>query len=342
MKSLLIFALCLVLYSASAQQNHFGVQKVSKGKDFSFPVFSQPNHQAVAKRINQLLQIGELELLKGHESSHIFEQVSTDRGTIYGGKVAISYSISANNNKLLSIGFDESSCGATCAYWVRYYNFNAGNGDLIQLKDLFTKAGYQAFHCFVTKRRVLQFKQELLKLKADERKGFDDIIAAYEDDDLSDYYVKGDELFIDGENSFSKNQKFDGIETVCKFKLNEFKAYLNSYGKVLFAKDSASAANFRSYSLPQLYTGKIGTENILLLLVESYKDNYRGEYVYEKFGKGIFLEGQLKNGILVLTENDSDFKPNGTIEAKLERNKLTGTWTNADQTKTYKIAVSKE
>lgn len=342
MKSLLIFAFICVFFNAQAQQRHFSYRTISRGKDFNLPIFSDSANHAVAKRINQSLQIGELELLKGHETKHIFEKVSIDRGTIYGGKVDLSFTISTNNNRLLSLKFNESSCGMTCAYWVSYYNFNAGNGDMIQLKDIFTKTGYKIFRRFATKKRILQFKKELLKLETEERKGFDEIIGSYEDDDLNDFCIKGNELLIDGENSFSKNQKFSGIETVCKFKLKEFYSYLNTYGKALFSKNTTNIADFRSNSLPQLFTGQIGTENILLLLVNNDENSFKGEYVYVKYGRGIFLEGKLNGDKLLLTEYDADFKPNGSIEAKLKQNQLVGTWTSIDKKKTYKITASKK
>ncbi|RYG00459.1 MAG: hypothetical protein EOO02_14850 [Chitinophagaceae bacterium] len=161
--------LTLILCSlAHAQSNYFQVKKV-KTKELNFPIFSGSVNVTVTKNINELLQLSELQLLEGHQQNNIFENVSVDRGTIYGGKVNIDYTVLSNNSKLLSVKFDEASCGATCTYWVQYYNFNAGNGSLIQLSDLFTKNGFSAFRDLVLKRRTRKFKQEIQQLDSNTR-----------------------------------------------------------------------------------------------------------------------------------------------------------------------------
>ena len=109
---------------------------------FSFPIFSNRTNKYAAQKINQTMQLSELEILKGFETKSIFERVSYDGGGIYGNKVSIKFDVFDNTDRILSVQFNETSCGATCAYWVKYYNFNSGNGDLIQLKDLFTEKGF--------------------------------------------------------------------------------------------------------------------------------------------------------------------------------------------------------
>jgi hypothetical protein len=321
--------------------------------DFSFPIFSNPSNKYAATKINQMLQISELEILKGFETESIFERVSYDGGGIYGGKVGISFKVQNNNDKVLSVEFNESSCGATCAYWIKYYNFNSGNGDLVQLTDLFTKTGYQKFFEFVTKRRVAELKREIIKrVKPDERENYSNIIDCYEKDDLEDYYIKNNLLYIDGENCFHKGQKFDGIETVSKFKPAEFKKYLNPYGKSLFSVTKDSIKKYRSNALPQLFQGTIAGQNILLVLDIDYFAEFneaRAEYVYSKYGKGIFLEGKINNTELSLTEKlpkatDTGFinsVDNGFIKAEFDGQKIIGTWTNADKTITHKLSLKR-
>lgn len=340
---------CRDYYEGKAFTSNLGKPET---KDFTFPIFSNPADRYVAGKINQMLQISELEILKGFETESIFERISVDGGGIYGSKVEIKFIVQNNNRKLLSVKFDESSCGATCAYWVKYYNFNSGNGDLIQLKDLFTQKGYEKFFAFATKRRIAQLKNEIRKLPLSERGDFEDINGSYEVDDLTDFYIKKNVLYIDGENSFSKNQKFASVEInrISRFKLSEFKSYLNEYGKSLFGLTNTSIKKYHSDVLPQLFEGKIGNQKVLLVLNTGYENEMKAEYVYAKYGKGIFLEGTLKNNELALTEKllkarESgfiDYFDNGFVNAKFAGYNIIGTWTNNDKTEVHELDLTRK
>jgi hypothetical protein len=58
-------------------------------------------------------------------------------------------------------------------------------------------------------------------------------------------------LYIDGENSFSKNQKFASVEIkrISQFRLSEIKSYLNDYGKSLFGLTKDTIKKYRSVLL---------------------------------------------------------------------------------------------
>jgi hypothetical protein len=322
--------------------------------DFSFPIFSNLSNQYAASKINQMLQISELEILKGFETESIFERISYDGGGIYGGRTDVKFKVQNNNNRVLSIEFHQSSCGATCTYWVKYYNFNSGNGDLVQLTDLFIETVYQKFFEFVTKRRIADLKKELVKkVEPDEREHYSNIINCYEKDNLEDYYIKNNVLYIDGENCFHKGQKFDGIERISKFKTTEFKKYLNTYGKSLFSVTKDSIKKYRSNALPQLFQGTIAGQNVLMVLNIDYFAEFneaKAKYVYSKYGKGIFLIGKIDNNELTLTEKlpkvrDNgliDYVDNGFIKAEFDGQKIVGTWTNKDKTETHELSLKRK
>jgi hypothetical protein len=339
MKTTLILALSLHFLFGNAQ-NHFSYITLKKGKEYSFPIFNSSNKPAV-KKINQLLQIAELELLKGYEVKHVFEHVMIDNGTIYGGKTDLEFEVHTNSSKILSLVFREASCGMTCTYYSNYYNFNPGNGDMIQLKDLFTSAGYKVFYEFVKKRRVSELRKEILKLPKEGQKFTENIVESYQNDDLSDFYIKNGVLYIDGENSFHKNQKFSGMETISKFSVSEFSKYLNAYGRSLFLKTQDNIGSFHSSGLPQLFKGTIGDEEILMVLKGNANESIYAEYVYLKYGTGIFLEGEWKDNKILLTEHNNKSAEEPSIELKLAANKITGTWTNGKKTKSYPISAVK-
>lgn len=322
-----------------------------KTEDFSFPIFSKSINNYAANKINQTLQISELEILKGFETKSIFEIVSYDGGGMYGGKTNLKFRVFDNNSKILSVKLDQSSCGATCTYWVKYYNFNSGNGDLIQLKDLFTPKGFEKFIVFAFKRRVIELKNEIhSKLPPAERSDFENLIGLYKTDDLTDFYVRNNALYIDGENSFHKNQKFSGIKTISKFNLSEFKSDLNDYGKSIFGLNNKAVKNYRSNLLPQLFQGKIGEQNVVLVLNLDYENHIEAEYVYSKYGKGIFLDGKIKDNKLSFTEKISKTTENGMItqvdngfiEAEFDGQKIIGNWQNHDKTKTFNLSLSRK
>jgi hypothetical protein len=203
----LAYFLCLFLSSIStyADSGYFSVKNIKSNKDFSFPIVSGRNGSSASKKINQLLQISELEILRKSSGQNIFKKISTNNNGLYGGKVAISYAIQTNSGKLLSIKFNQASCGMTCHYWVRYYNFNAQNGELIQLKDMFTEAGYKEFYKKIAQKRIKQLREEIKKLDKAQQTDFKEIESYYGDDDLNDFYIKNGNLYIDGDNSFHKN-----------------------------------------------------------------------------------------------------------------------------------------
>ncbi|HQZ82092.1 MAG TPA: hypothetical protein PLR83_02630 [Pyrinomonadaceae bacterium] len=117
---------------------YFNTKTITDGGDFAFPIFSHENNGRTSTRINRFLQLSELYYVGKHRiSADIFHQAKANDGSIYGVKFAMSPSIYSNNSRVLSLGFSESSSGATTHYWVQYYTFNSGNGDRIDLKDLF-------------------------------------------------------------------------------------------------------------------------------------------------------------------------------------------------------------
>lgn len=339
----LAYFLCLFLSGIStySQNSYFSVRKIKSNDDFSFPIVSGRNGSSASKKINQLLQISELEILRKSSDHNIFKKISSNNDGLYGNKVAISYAIQNNSNKLLSIKFNQASCGITCYYWVRYYNFNAQNGELLQLKDMFTEAGYREFYKKIAEKRIKQLREEIKKLDKAEQADFKEIESYYGDDDLNDFYIKNGNLYINGDNSFHKNLKFSGIETVCAFKNAEFKKFLNPYGKSIFNLNNQPIKEFHSKSLPQLYTGKIAGKNVLMVINKGYKNEISAEYVYLRYGDGIFLTGQLNDTTLSLSEKNRDYKDVGFIKAEFKNNKIEGTWMSQQKDKIYKVSLNK-
>lgn len=336
---IVILAFLVLTLPGYATAQHFKYRTVREGKDLSFPILQDRGYPAA--KINQLLQMVELRLLKGHEEKSIFELAAFDDGTIYGGKVDLKPTIYHNSDRFFSVGFREASCGATCHYWVQYYTFNSGNGDMVQLSDLFTTEGYAKFFQYVTAKRIAKLKREIRKLDVDEQDSFFAKIYDYQMDELNDFYIKSSTLYIDGENSFLKNEKFSGIETVSAFRLREFSAHLNDYGKCFFSVASCSIGKYRSDELPQLFHGTIAGQKVVMALNFGIETEMLADYVYSRYGKTIFVEGEFDNGKLTMIEKGLRNTDNGFIDAVFDGAEVSGTWTSKDRTGTYELSLKR-
>jgi len=346
-----ICAACLALFlsaGANAQTSYFSPQIIRKGRDFSFPVFHRALNGEVETKINRLLQLSELMKIAKDPSPLIFSQVLVDDGTIYGGKTSMTAAIYSNSSDILSVGFDESSCGMTCAYWHKYHNFNPGNGDRIELKDLIDKTVYGSFRDFVYSKRARSYRSEVgRKVPLGDRQDLLDEIESLKDSDLSDFYILHGSLIIDGENFLPKNNKFFGLNMKVRFGRNEIKNFLNAYGRAVFGLSNDETSKFHSTSLPQLFEGKVDGKWPFALVLDVAGDEKTalGVYAYLRHGVGIDLQGQVdKTGKIVLTErvlvkanpdarwlHDGEYDQNATIAGALSDDIFEGTWTSLDK-----------
>ena len=339
-KTFIILLSIITLSSfVNGQQRFFRIENIKGGNEFSFPVlYSQTADSQAAAIINQHIQLSELELLKKHSSDDIFEKIAQDNGTIYGGKVSISYDVFANTQNILSLKFTEASCGATCNYWSQFYTFNSGNGDAIELKDIFSSQGFKAFRTYANAKCSNYLRKEFIKKDSIGLEDTASILECYQNSELDDYFIKGSSIFIDGEHCLMKYQRFLGLDMITEFKLDEFKDYLNDYGRAIFAPLHDAIAQYRSASLPQLFEGSIGESNsIIFIMRHSFDDRIVGLYAYLKYGTGIYLEGNLNNQRLSLTEKDENFNDNAYIDATFDGERIIGTWKNKDKSKTIRF-----
>lgn len=320
--------LCTIAPKSAIAQNHYFTVKPVKYEGFArelhLPVFySDSAHALPTAKINQLLQLSELEMLKGYQTKTIFERVNYDNGTIYGGKTDMAYTVYTNNSKVLSFGFDEASSGMTTAYWVRYYNFNSGNGDLVQLPDLFTPAGFKHFKSQAIKKSVSAFKKQIHDAGVQDSV-WQEVIDDLNNDITDDFYIKGHSIILDGENRLSKNQK--GWDMVIQFSLPSFSKYLSDYGKCVFGLKSGPVAQYKSKSLHQLFTGKIDKSAILFVLWPEGK-TCEGIYCYQKYGRGITVRGDFVNGQIDVEQENSGLKTKPRITGRVTADSIIAKWT---------------
>ncbi|OOQ58254.1 hypothetical protein [Mucilaginibacter pedocola] len=328
----LIIFILLVFISIRAvgQKGYFRIKPITNTKytgKLQFPILLKDTSKGVAiEKINQFLQLAELELLNGHQHDNIFEKVAVGKVGLYGNKSDLSYSIYSNNNKTLSIGLQETASGMTMHYWSSYYTFNSGNGDLIQLSDLFTKTGYQQFRKQVVKKATRQLKEQVEEM-GDQATftWLTDALASLKEINNFDFYLQRDTIVVNAEAILPKEGRAQ-FDMHLKFHLSEFKQWLDDQGKCLFNINKADIASYRCRSLPQLFAGNIGKHRILLIIRPSYGDEYQGIYCYEKFGKGIYMEGKITKGHITMEEKTEDFDTQATISGVFRQDSIIATW----------------
>lgn len=343
MRRHLTIILTILWTTTFGQSNFLKIEKISEGEEFHFPII-QCTDKLVEEKINVHLQLGELDLIKGKEKKSIFEVTTFNNGTIYGGKVSIDYEVLANTEKILSIKFNQSSCGATCAYWVRYHNFNPKNGDRYGLKDFFNDTNYKIFKSIITSLRQNKIKEQIKQLikSGDKLEHLEEYLYSYiEDDDLDDFYFTSDSLYFDNENLLNKHDKFWDLDHITAVSIETIKHLLNDFGKSALITGE-NLETFRSMTKPQLYEGTLNDKsNFYLLFKNNYQDNYIGTYAYKKYGRAIGLEGKLENEDYVFNERNDNNDEVATIIFRQNGINLTGTWNDKKGTKLTLKATKK-
>jgi hypothetical protein len=340
----------------NAQKGYFRDTVIKDGLGFNFHIFSHGPENRVSTRINRLLQLEELySLAKPPYSSRMFDQSRVNDGSIYGGKTSIEAKVFSNNRRILSLGFIESSSGATTHYWHKYYTFNSGNGDRIELRDLFTKAGYKNFFRSALKIRSSKYRREVRKkIEPQFQESFLETLSCFENDDVMDFYVRNGRIIIDGDSCLIKNQKFDGLNMEVTIGSKSFKKYLNPYGRAAFGFSTSDISRFRSTELPQLFEGSVnGLHRFVIVLNPGFGDDYWGMYAYLRYGEGIALRGSITENGLKLTEyilspttvdgpmgEIRKTQEIGTISGRLTTQAFEGIWSDKEKAKSLPFYAS--
>lgn len=334
-----LFILCFFLnLSLFGQKGYFTIHDITDEERYmSFPVLSGGSIYAVNK-INNHLQLSELEIINGKKYKSIFDRVTRDQLGLYGRKTALSYEVLSNSDRNFTIRLYQESCGMTCHYWVSYHNFNPQNGDRYSsLRDFFTEENYKHFHAYVTTKRQINLSRQI---QEDEEysKGYEEnareFLELIAESDLKSFYFNNDSIFFDSSNLLHKNGPFQGLDHVIGIPIKDIAYLLNDFGKAALLTGK-NLKNFRSESEPQLHEGTIASDlGIYMLFRREYTNEdegtteYVGIYAYKKHGQGINLRGKEKGNSFDLTEYDDELEEKASLKFTLKNNVLKGTWTD--------------
>lgn len=350
--ALFLFAFGIQIVTGSSVTTRF----ISSGKDFSFPVFSSKSSSAAVARINRFLQLSELYALVGPQyPDDPFEQVLANDGSMYGAKAGLLPIVITTNSRVISVGFDQAACGATCGYWRSYYTFNRANGDRIGLRDLFNEVGVSSVLKMMTRKSKQKLRSEIVrKVPADERQILLENLGCSESEDPG-FWLTDRGIGFDSYDCLHKSQKFYGIDTKTHLSLAQFKSHLNKYGRAVFGLSNRSLGGFRSQGLPQLFEGTVGDVFPIAMVIDRdpFGNEIMGMYAYLKYGRGLSLRGRANGSSLELTE--SVLSPTtvsnelGEIRRRITNAKITGelsaggfegSWSSIDETEQLSFRTS--
>jgi hypothetical protein len=333
----LVLFLVLALQMGAADAQYRIVRKISRiDTDIAFPLFvANKDDTTIVNKINTLLFLSELELLPSVIANDIADVVATGNEGLYGNKTDLKYEVMRNDDKVLSVRFEEAASGMTMHYWSRCYTFNTQNGRRIALTDLFTKDGYKKLKQLVHKRG-LAFVSKQMRSNGDncDSSVMYELTNCFTADDYDDFYMSNNSLYIDYSNCLSKDLMVMGLDMKMRFTTHDLAPILSNYGRAVFSKDTLLVAHYLSSVMPQLMTGQIGPYPIVLFLNAPVGNSVDGTYAYMRKGKGLYLDGSIIDNKIKLTETEKG-NETATIDGTLLNSEINGVWKDKKSNKEY-------
>jgi hypothetical protein len=328
------FPLLALLWSGNATAQ-FTIKDVKDSSDmgsYVFPVLQSAQLPAVAKKINQSLQQGELGLIIGPSTKSPLANLKNEDD--------YSYTIICNTASVFSLGIATGHHGAGSHYQFRNYSFDARTGNAIEQNTLFNPTGQ------------VKVKQSLYKAwKESIKPNLNDATFSEDYKSCLAGAEKITELPIDRMAVAEKTVDFwggsclDGSSWMMDKTLGphhipyeQLLAMLTPYGLSLFIGPPESAGSLQQ----ALLKGKIdGKYDITLTFTQSDPSgSIKGIIVYDKFNSPLSISGTLTGSKVLFHEMDAG-TPVSDIECTWDGKNLTGTFKNRRSGKVMSFTATK-
>lgn len=295
---------------------------------FSFPVIisNSPKTENAASAINDYIQLQSLHKKVSTSKKHLFEDFKKDS--------KCNYTLYTNSATLLSVKIDTG--------YPFYYNFNAQNGQLIELNNLLEQKQYS---------EILTKRIEILKERIDNKikeikdeKTREELSNFYKNrinNFYGDFYVKDNNLVLHvGSGDFElKSNNIDpkyNINWEVEFEYLEIEELLSEFGKSLIkGKGDIGKVKLESMRTKFLKGTISGKYPITMVLNLSYDNRLRiynideSYYWYDKVGQGLYLIGEKNGDSFSLTTFDFELrKETELFNFELDGTVYIGTWKN--------------
>ncbi len=327
----------------SAQKGHFGFDTITRGTEYSFPVFHSPADSIVEIKINVFLQLFELQLLADKDETNLFKELRITDDSIVFGATSLIFEVIENSDKILSVAVSKEWCGASCNHWTAYYNFNSGNGDMMSIYDFIEKDKINIAISVINGKRTFNFLNQLKNLNSEQAIDTTAVFNEIDNSNLDFFYFRNDSLFISDEECLSKFEKaYYDLNMITGFSTAELKPYLNEYGKTVLSISKKDISKFSGNKFPQLYKGKTNDSIEFYFTFDFYYDfNGSGFIAMEKERTIHSFDGRFENNNFDLTEHDNNYYDVGFIKAALVNGKIIGSYKSVNGKINYTFSATK-
>lgn len=270
MRTLLLSILaCLSSFLLKAQDNYFKVTTLSL-KDGSVPVFSNKKAKKVSKRINEYLQLATV--------GSLAEAGKDSITSVY------DYVILLNNNRCLSVRC--TPIDSTLPVPTKSIAFNAATGQVIALTDLFSTTGLGELKRMIQRQHADAVAQYIA---AENKEEANKCLK----NNLSLFTLKQGMISIQSASCFPANTPY---RAVLDMPVQPVQNLLSNYGFGVFGLNpDVKMKKMVTNSLPNLYSGKIGSDAVLLQLDPAVDKRLSGVLYNVRTGKSIPVQGSFRS-----------------------------------------------
>ena len=311
----------------------------------------------VAAKINDRLFIGQFGVLAPKTTRKHF---TAEDGVVVEGLASQDFSISRNDDRVLTVAFENEGCGAYCEGYRVFYSFDVRTGDTLYAEDLFTEVGLRSLQGQIHRARLSAYRKLLVSLRNELKIAQKQRQANSQDlrNDLQERIelnsrCAGEGIHTDrtpraadisigfGYDNLElaatefhltrgrcSNHAMRALDDVGDFTLTlsyaALRPHLTDYGKTLLLKEGSAQPPVGIYG--QILRGNIGGSEVTMLINKGSDNSVAGHYFYNKYSKPIELSGRVIGDQLELTETvaeSSEEKP--AMRLTISGNRLTGT-----------------
>ncbi|MDC1107007.1 hypothetical protein OAT16_09895 [Prolixibacteraceae bacterium] len=335
-QTLTLVVLCCyaTLGRSSSSIPYFTIKEIAS-QYYSIPLILSKNHPEVAKRINQTIQMSEVNCLydvKGKEK--FFDNLMDENGY---GVTSMEYDILCNNSSILSISFRNETMAAYPDYHTSYLTFNAATGDIIDLPHLFTLEGLESLNDEVSVGFNEVIKSTYLTtineegLSREEKKEMEDYVFDLTKCNATQriwkFGVTESTIVLEKDRCFPHVIQCYDINWTAIVKISDlYDSDLTTLGKKLLEDKSPVRTNLYPLNAAKMSIhGKIDHKYDFTMVLDGYESYLSGKYWYDKNGEliAITVKRVAPNKIEV-KESGGSFLFNINYDGT-----LSGHWTNA-------------